>query len=78
MSHGRFDVQVVFRENVTLLKNWTANSPDLSSIDQVWWIAKRFIIKRFGMVTPIANNELEKAVFEAYERIAPTTIAILT
>ena len=65
-------------KNDTLLKNWPANSPDLSPIEQIWGIAKRFIIQRFGMVTPIANNELERAVFDAYEQIAPTTIAILT
>ena len=65
-------------KNVTLLDGWPANSPDLSPIEQIWWITKRYIIQRFGMRTPLANNQLEGAVFEAYERIEPRTIAILT
>ena len=65
-------------KNVTLLRGWPANSPDLSPIEQIWGIAKRYIIERFGMRTPLANNQLEEAVFEAYERIRPDTVAALT
>ena len=63
---------------MTLLHGWPANSPDLSPIEQIWGIAKRYIVERFGMRTPLANNQLANAVFEAYERIKPDTIAVLT
>ena len=63
---------------MTVLENWQANSPDLSPIEQIWGIAKRFLIQRFGGVTPISNQELENAVFDAYNLIEPRTIAILT
>ena len=65
-------------KNITLLEGWPANSPDLSPIEQIWGIAKRYIIQRFGMRNPIPNEQLENAVFEAYERIEPQTIAVLT
>ena len=65
-------------KNITLLEGWPANSPDLSPIEQIWGIAKRYIIQRFGMRRPIPNEQLEGAVFEAYERIEPQTIAVLT
>ena len=63
---------------VMLLEGWPANSPDLSPIEQVWSIAKCFIIKRYGMRTPLTLEQLETAVFEAYANIEPRTIAILT
>ena len=63
--------------NVRLLEKWPANSPDLSPIEQIWGIAKRYIIQRFGMKTPLENDQLEEAVFEAYNRIKPETIAVL-
>ena len=65
-------------KNVTLLDGWPPNSPDLSPIEQIWGIAKRYIIQRFGMRTPLANNQLEGAIFDAYRHIQPRTIAILT
>ena len=65
-------------QNARLLDRWPANSPDLSPIEQIWGITKRFIIQRYGMTTPLENDQLENVVFEAYERIEPRTIAILT
>ena len=64
-------------KDITLLQGWPANSPDLSPIEQIWGIAKRYIIQRYGMRNPILNEQLENAVFEAYERIEPQTISIL-
>ena len=65
-------------KNVRLLEGWTANSPDLSPIEQIWGISKRFIIQRYWMRTPLTREQLENGVFEAYESIKPSTIAILT
>ena len=65
-------------QNVTLLGGWPSNSPDLSPIEQVWGITKHFIIRRFGSTTPLTLDQLEEAVFEAYNAIEPKTIAILT
>ena len=65
-------------KGVALLKGCPSNSPDLSPIEQVWSIAKCFIIKRYGMRTPLTLEQLETAVFEAYANIEPRTIAILT
>ena len=65
-------------KNISLLEGWPANSPDLSPIEQIWGITKRYIVQRFGMRSPIPNEQMERAVFEAYERIEPQTIAVLT
>ena len=65
-------------KHIPLLNGWPANSPDLSPIEQIWGIAKRYIIQLYGMRTPIPNDQLEKAVFEAYRLIEPETIAVLT
>ena len=65
-------------KNITLLEGWPANSPDLSSIEQILGIAKRYIIQRFGMKSPIPNDQLENAIFEAFDKIKPETISILT
>ena len=65
-------------KNVTLLTGWPPDSPDLSPIEQIWGITKRFIIQRFGMRKPLANDQLEEAVFDAYQNVKPSTIAILT
>ena len=46
--------------------------------NECWSIAKGFIIKRYGMRTPLAIEQLETTVFEAYANIEPRTIAILT
>ena len=64
-------------KNITLLEGLPANSPDLSPIEQIWGIAKRNIIHRFGMKSPIPNDQLESAIVEAYEKIKPETISIL-
>ena len=65
-------------KGVVLLNGWPSNSPDLSPIEQVWGISKRFIIQRHGMRTPLTLADLERATFEAFNNIAPRTIAILT
>ena len=65
-------------KNVKLLEGWPANSPDLSPIEQIWGISKRFIIQRYGTRKPLTREQLENGVFEAYESIKPSTIAILT
>ena len=78
MSQGGEDGRWFERQNVTVLEGWPANSPDLSPIEQIWAITKKLIIDRYGMTTPLANDQLEPAVFEAYDRIEPRTIAILT
>ena len=64
--------------SIRLLDGWPANSPDLSPIEQIWAIAKIYIIRRYGMKTPLRNDQLQGAVFDAYQNIEPSTIAILT
>ena len=65
-------------KNIRLLEGWPANSPDLSPIEQIWAITKVFIIRSYGMKSPLRNDQLEGAVFDAYRSIEPRTIAILT
>ena len=68
-----------FADNgVVLLEGWPANSPDLSPIEQIWSIAKCYIIQRYGMKTPLTLQQLKTAVFDVYQTIEPRTIAILT
>ena len=68
-----------FRERgVRVLQNWPANSPDLSPVEQMWAIMKRYILQRFGMRTPLSLAQLEAAVFDAYNSIGWRTVAILT
>ena len=55
--------------NVRLLDGWPANSPDLSPIEQIWAITKNFIIQRYGMKSPLRNDQLEGAVFDAYRSV---------
>ena len=67
------------RDNgIAVLPNWPANSPDLSPVEQIWAIMKRYILQRFGMRTPLSLAQLEEAVFDAYNRIGWRTVAILT
>ena len=63
---------------VAVLAGWPANSPDLSPVEQVWAIMKQFILRRFGMRTPLTLPQLEEAVFDAYANIGWKTIAVLT
>ena len=65
-------------QNVTLLKGWPANSPDISPIEQILGIVKCFVIQRFGMTKPLTLGQLEDAVFQAYEDIEAETIIVLT
>ena len=68
-----------FRDHgVRVLAGWPANSPDLSPVEQVWAIMKRFILQRFGMRTPLTLPQLEEAVFDAYNHIGWKTTAVLT
>ena len=68
-----------FRDNrVNVLPGWPANSPDLSPVEQIWSIMKRFILQWFGMRRPLSLQQLNEAVFDAFARINWKTIAILT
>ena len=68
-----------FRDHgVRVLAGWPANSPDLSPVEQVWAIMKRFIPQRFWMRTPLTLQQLIEAVFDAYTRINWKTVAIPT
>ena len=63
---------------VECLREWPANSPDLSPVEQIWGIMKRFIVQWFGMKTPLTVQQLNDAVFEAYNTINWRTVGILT
>ena len=68
-----------FRERgVRVLQNWPANSPDLSPVEQIWAIVKRYILQRFVMRTPLTLAQLEAGIFEAYDNLGWRTIGILT
>ena len=68
-----------FRDHgVQVLRNWPANSPDLSPVEQTLAIMKRYILQRFGMRTQLTLGQLEAAVFDAYNNINWRTVAILT
>ena len=47
-------------------------------MEQVWGIMKRYIIQRFGMKSPLTIQQLNEAVFEAYNTIHWRTVGILT
>ena len=77
--HTALSTMSWFRDHgVRVLAGWPANSPDLSPVEQVWAIMKRFIIQRFGMRTPLSLQQLEEGVFDAYANIGWKTIAVLT
>ena len=51
--------------------------PDLSPIEQVLGIMKRFLVQWYGMRTPLTIQQLERAVFEAYNTINWMSIGVL-
>ena len=57
-------------QGIRVLPNWPANSPDLSPVEQIWAIMKRYILQRFVMRTPLSLAQLEVAVFDAYNHIS--------
>ena len=78
MPYRGLDNALVPRQGCPGPPQLAPNSPDLSPVEQIWSIMKRFILQRFGMRTPLSLQQLIEAVFDAYTRINWKTVAILT
>ena len=63
LPYGGVVDEVVQQSRCQFSPSWPANSTDLSPIEQVWGIIKRFILQWFWMKPPIQVQQLDEAVF---------------